>query len=444
MKGSRFTAFVAIVGSIGLIAGCSSSQPASPATSPSPSAAASPSAGPSSSQAATPTSSAKPAASRAPTAAPSTTAALAVGAAPDGRWTSLQWINPGPAFPRLKQGSSDIFQLQLYGWSHGYVAFGSDGGQGTSQRPTLVSTSSPDGVHWTPASPVSIGSAPDQIDIVQVAEGPAGLLAVGHLPEGTCGGPPVIAGLWHSTDGTTWQAVPLPKDMTRGHVETLDGGSAGYIATGKRSDGTPGIWLSLNATTWKSLPRPKPPTGTLVVNGAVSFADGLVVAGAVVGPEGCGGGSSIHPAVWWSLDGSSWTREPLPKASTALSASLRIEKLSDDELVAVDNSGDAPKAWVSTDGRQWTAIAAPTDEALYGTFGDGRRAVVAVAGPNDIGPLTYMTIGDQLEVAPMAQTGDGPADAVDSLPWISAVGPTGVIALMSDGSQLRLGLPSGS
>jgi hypothetical protein len=442
MKGSRFTAFVAIVGSIGLIAGCSSSQSPSPAVSgsPSESAAASPSASSSSSLAPTPTPSAAPSASP----APSATAVSAVAAAPDGQWTSLGWLNPGPAFPRLKQGSSEIFQLQLYGWSHGYVAFGSDGGQGTSQRPTLVSTSSPDGVHWAAPSAVNIGNAPDQIDIVQVAEGPTGLLAVGHFPADTCGGPPVIAGLWHSTDGTSWQAVALPDSMTHGHVETLDGGSAGYIATGDRTDGTPGIWLSLNATTWKQLPRPKPASGILVVNGAVSFSGGLVVAGAVVGPEGCGGGSSIHPAVWWSVDGSSWTREPLPKASTALSASLTIEKMSDDELVAIDNSGDSPKAWISSDGRQWTAIAAPTDEALYGTFTDGRRSIYAMAGPDDLGPLTYSTVDDQLHVAPLAQTGDGPSQTADSASWISAVGPSGIVALTSDGSELRLGLPSGS
>ena len=286
---------------------------------------------------------------------------------------------------------------------------------------------------------------PDHVDIGQVAEGPAGLLAVGRYPADTCGGPPVVAGLWHSTDGTTWRAVALPRNMVRGHVETIDGGSAGYIATGKQSDQkTGGIWLSEDATSWRALALPKPPSGTLVVNGATSFAGGLVVAGAVVGPEGCGGGSSIHPTVWWSADGSSWAREPLPGASTDANASVSIRRLNDNEIVAVVQAGDTPDAWVSTDGRTWSPVPSPATDALYATVSDGRRSIVVTPPTDNPGQLTLQTVGDQLDVAVISQTGEGPIQTDDSSPTMEAVGPTGIVVVSVDASHLWLGVPSGS
>jgi hypothetical protein len=181
-----------------------------------------------------------------------------------------------------------------------------------------------------------------------------------------------------------------------------------------------------------------------VVNGATSFARGLVVAGAVLGPEGCGGASSIHPAVWWSADGSSWTRESLPGASTAAGASLWIHRLNDDEIVAISQVGDTPDAWISADGQTWSAVASPTIEALFGTLTDNRRSIVVVAPSDNPGALAFKTVGDRLDVAPLPQTGDGPVQTADSIPTIEAVGPTGLVVVSVDGSHLWLGVPSGS
>ena len=348
MKDIKLSTVVVAFGIVGLIGGCTSSSLASPSASPAsqPSAGpvvASPSIGPSAKPTATP--------------APSASAPPEIGLAPAGRWTSVRWIDAGRGFPQLATKPSELYSMNVYGWSGGYVAFASDGGQGTdpARPPTLVSSSSLDGLHWSAAGNIDVSGFPDQVDIAQIVEGPSGLLAVGRFPADTCGGPPVVAGLWRSTDGTTWRAVPLPRNMVRGHVESIDGGSAGYIATGKQSDQkTAGIWLSQDGTTWRALANPKPSSGTLVVNGATSFAGGLVIAGAVLGEDGCGGPGSIHPAVWWSADGSSWTRETLPQAATAGDASLSIHRLNDHEIVAVSQTGDTPDAWVSADGKTWT------------------------------------------------------------------------------------------
>ena len=183
----------------------------------------------------------------------------AIGVAPEGRWTQVQWIDAGHGLPALTTAPSEAFQLSLYGWTNGYVAFGSDGGanSGTNRKPTLTSTSSADGVTWTTPLPIDLGGAPDEVTIEQVVEGPAGLVAVGRYPADTCGGPPVVAGLWHSADGEAWSPLAMTKDMTRGHVETVDGGAAGYIATGKQRDGkSPGLWLTTDAASWHPLPFP--------------------------------------------------------------------------------------------------------------------------------------------------------------------------------------------
>jgi hypothetical protein len=434
MKDLKLSTVVVAIGVAGWIGGCSSTQLASPSTSPAtqPSASpviASPSIGPSATPAATPV--------------PSASAPPEIGLAPEGRWTSIRWIDAAGGFPRLATAPSDLFDMNVYGWSGGYVAFASDGGQGTdpARPPTLVSSSSVDGLHWSAASKIDVSGFPDQVDIAQVVEGPSGLLGVGRFPADTCGGPPVVAGLWHSTDGTTWRPIALPRNMVRGHVETIDGGSAGYIATGKQSDQkTAGIWLSLNGTTWRALANPKPSSGTLVVNDATSFNGGLVVAGAVIGEEGCGGPASIHPAVWWSADGSSWTRESLPNPTAA---SLTVHRLNDDTIVAVSQAGDTPDAWISTDGKTWTLTPKPTIEALFGTLSDGRRSIAVLAPSGDQGgPPSFQTIGDQLDLAPLSQSGDGPVQTADSTPTVTAVGPTGLVVVSVDGSQLWLGVPS--
>jgi hypothetical protein len=181
-----------------------------------------------------------------------------------------------------------------------------------------------------------------------------------------------------------------------------------------------------------------------VVNGATSFAGGFVVAGAVLGPEGCGGASSIHPAVWWSADGSSWTREALPGTSATDDTSLSIHRLNDDTVVAALQAGDTPDAWISTDGRTWRAVRTPTFTSVYGTITDSRRSLVVEAPVENPGQLVLKTIGEELDLATLPQTGDGPILTAESVLMVEAVGPTGIVVVSVDGSHLWLGVPSAS
>ena len=114
------------------------------------------------------------------------------------------------------------------------------------------------------------------------------------------------------------------------------------------------------------------------------------------------------------------------------------------DVVAVDFTRDRPKAWVSSDGQTWTPIATPTDDALYGTVSNGKHTVAVIAPDSDEGPLTFETVGDQLDVAPLTQSGDGPQVTPDTESFITAVGPTGLLVLTTDGSHIWLGVPSAS
>jgi hypothetical protein len=47
-------------------------------------------------------------------------------------------------------------------------------------------------------------------------------------------------------------------------------------------------------------------------------------------------------------------------------------------------------------------------------------------------------------VAALVETGDGPVQTADPIATITAVGPTGIVVVTVDGSNLWLGVPSDS
>jgi hypothetical protein len=317
-------------------------------------------------------------------------------------------------------------------------------GQGSSEPFAIAVASSSDGLRWSTARTLDVKGLDGGIEIAGLVQGPAGLLMIGRPFGDTCGGPPIVSALWSSTDGTAWRRVSWPKAFGSNRVQTLDAGSAGYIATGLLTDGqTPGIWLSNDGVTWRSAPLPRISSGRLVVNGATSFAGGFVVAGAVLGPEGCGGATSLHPSVWWSMDGARWTREALAGAASSSDASMTIRRLSDRSLVAVETYGAAgERAWRSADGRTWAPTGSPPTVIEYGLEIDGRHAAALVAPESGSGPPAILGFDDALTVTTLTQTGDGPVASPDELGWTFAVGPTGILVASYDGGTLWLGVPS--
>ncbi|HEX3427645.1 MAG TPA: hypothetical protein VHS36_02470 [Candidatus Limnocylindrales bacterium] len=324
------------------------------------------------------------------------------------------------------------------------MAVGMSGGNlGDGQSPLAFSVaSSSDGIRWAAARPLDSRGLDPSIQVAGLVQGPTGLLLVGRPAGNTCGGPPTVAALWSSRDGLTWRRVAWPRVFGSNRVQTLDAGSAGDIATGLRTDGrTPAIWLSTDGVAWRSAPLPQISAGRLVVTGATSFAGGLVVAGAVIGPEGCGGASSIHPSIWWSADGASWTREPLTGASNGNDAAMSIVRITDRALVAIERSASpGDRAWLSDDGRTWTRIAAPSTIVEFRLVTDGRHAVAVVRLEGASAPAV-IAFHETGSTSTLAETGDRPDPSADGSQWSFAVGPTGILMVRENGGTVWLGHP---
>jgi hypothetical protein len=230
--------------------------------------------------------------------------------------------------------------------------------------------------------------------------------------------------------------------MAAAGISSLNGGPSGFIATGRRSDDTPVVWLSADGASWRPASLPRVTKGKLVVDGGYSVPGGLVLAGAIVGPPGCGGISEIHPAVWWSADGSGWTRETLANASSASDATLWVRRLANGGLIAVEEAGNGPnRDWVTSDGRSWQAATPASDNLPFGLITDGRHAVVPLEPEDNSGPFTVTGVADGLAATALTQSGATPTEDDATPSWIFAVGPTGLLAVTPTGTSVRIGIP---
>ena len=354
--------------------------------------------------------------------------------------------------PPMPATDPETFEVHVFGWSRGFVAFGSDGGPGigSTAPATLAATSSADGLSWTAPRGIALTGLDDRIDIVKVVEGPAGLVAVGQVPQGTCGGPSTVGALWTSTDGHAWHRVALPKAFSAVQVDMLDAGSAGYIASNPTYDNTaPVVWLSQDGRTWRSTPLSRSTFGKVIVDGTTSFAGGYVLAGAVVGEGGCGGPALVTPSIWWSADGDAWSRSPLSGATPKDNAYMTVSRISDHAVVANARTYDAAtdsmshQVWLTGDGRHWAPVAAPSTLNDNRILTDGARGMIVLEPVDNVGPPTLAAVGDDLAVTILRQTGPGPLADESIVGWTSALGPTGIVTLTADKGHLWLGVPAG-
>jgi hypothetical protein len=336
-------------------------------------------------------------------------------------------------------------EVTVRGWSGGFVAFeqspGSDN-DGNDLPVRIRASFSPDGLRWSTPTALETGFK-GSIAIASVVDGPAGLLALAYPYGDTCGGPPSVVAMWTSPDGRAWERVAMPPGFATSQIATISGGPAGYIAFGTRDDGTAGIWTSAAGRAWRSRPLPTVSSGTLALDGAVAFGDGFVLAGSVLGEEGCGGAAHIQGASWFSDDGSSWTRINLPGSSVDRPAAYRILTLMGRLLIVEEPPTDSEslRTWMSTDGRSWTPVAKVAQDLLWGSISDGFHAVRAITPEEGIGAPRWIGYDENGAAVSLRSDGDEPLLAVDGPGWDYAVGPTGVLATLSDGSASRLGMP---
>lgn len=205
---------------------------------------------------------------------------------------------------------------------------------------------SEDGLHWrtVETGPQLIGQ---MIDVVATADG---LYAVGGVPGADS------AGVWHSTDGETWQRTG--PDFEHAFLWAIAEGGPGLVAVGWRRtpDPSAAVWTSADGSEWTLSPDPEgfalhEATDVLVAD------DGTLV---MIGSSLSGDGG----VMWFSPDGLSWTRAEVTDGLVGRYA--RTATRTPAGLVAVGGGEDMlARAWLSTDGRSWEPLGDPLGEAYF-------------------------------------------------------------------------------
>ena len=228
--------------------------------------------------------------------------------------------------------------------------------------PPVVAWTSTDGRSWTHATTLPA-------DALSSPNGSAPLVAVG--PDGLVVATSGLGARYAtSSDGSDWTLAPpnaFPADFA---LDDLKGTSTGYVAIG--------AWVRSGSTRaaalWSSDGRAWPKTPTLLPasasgSGSPAFSNAVTL---MVGDEGMiavGIGDTWGAVLWWrSLDGRHWdparTFPPLGPTTCkdATCGLVPNGTLVGDghQLVAVRGGSDAA-AYVSTDGRRWTALALSGD-----------------------------------------------------------------------------------
>jgi len=155
-----------------------------------------------------------------------------------------------------------------------------------------------------------------------------------------------------------------------------------------------------------------------------------------------GGISEIHPAVWWSADGTAWTREALSRAPSGSDVTLWVKLLANGGLIAIEESGDGPmQAWLTSDGKTWQATTPASNHLPFSVITDGQHAVAPQEPEDNSGPFQVIGVADDLAATTLTQSGATPTEDDVTPSWIFAVGPTGLVAVTPTGTSVRVGLP---
>ncbi len=290
-------------------------------------------------------------------------------------------------------------------------------------------------VAWTDTADGSAEGA----DLTAIVHGPAGYVAIGSLamPDET-GGIMFVGYVWRSIDGFSWRrdAIPGPRGAHRLESIAVLGGRYLIVGHGEPGDANPRsqgsvAWTSDDGMTWSG-PRRFGAQGD-VVAAVGAGPDGFVATGSRfldvervgaglvwTSPDGVSwstatelpgattampktiawsgdqwlvggeGGTGIGRAmIWWSVDARTWTlASELPEASGSSVSSIAAGA---DRAIAVLQGSPAGLGWSSTDGRRWSAIAAPAKgERWFGVTAAG-AGFVAVGRTGDEGEQPMVT-----------------------------------------------------
>jgi hypothetical protein len=220
--------------------------------------------------------------------------------------------------------------------------------------------------------------------LVDVIEGPAGLVAVGYAFPGW------HATAWTTTDNQHWtrRVVDEAEDT---FLLAVTATHDGYVAVG-RAASQAAVWTSPDGVSWNRATKGPPPEAGLETPLTAVAADdgGLVAGGWAASPT-----SPATPRLWRSPDGTSWELaafDPGNGVDTGPDAEQHVTSVAHGSggWVAVGTIGPewgplGSAVWTSGDGRVWTRA---RDSDLYGT---GQMASVTPA------PSGFLAVGSDLD-----------------------------------------------
>lgn len=274
---------------------------------------------------------------------------------------------------------------------------------------------STDGQDWTvfPAAPMQAGPVFAFLNAVVPTD--SGFIAAGQADSAS-------AAVWASTDGREWSLVHEHPGVNSA-IGDLSASTAGLIAVGHTSREVPrpewapdpievrsaGVWLSSDGTSWRHVSGDADlfgPTSTetpdAVANwqatAAVADGDVLAVAGQVA--YGLDGHVADEAAVvWFSGDGGrSWTRTEDPDLFGR--AEINDVDLVSNHVVAVGRKdGVGAAAWASPDGINWQQLTLDDE-----TFGSRSTIHDLLVREDDL-----IAVGDSAGAAVWTKTREQPA-----------------------------------
>ncbi len=212
---------------------------------------------------------------------------------PDFHRSAAVWITADGV--HWEEVQSEAFSPELDVWLLGVAA----GGPGFVAVGTITTTDpdtqrqTPDGAVWVSANGLDWERVDDESGVFEGKTiGSVELTTLGLF---AAGGPePTV---WHSHNGTTWQAASLPIGQGHDHVAELFIVEANGNIFAVASQGG-GAWTSSDGATWTAVSIYRQ-TPTIIHDVAVS--DGTLIA---VGSDRDWEGE--HPAVWTSVDALTW------------------------------------------------------------------------------------------------------------------------------------------
>ncbi len=374
-----------------------------------------------------------------------------------GEWKGLTWVEGPQVFACDQDTEFCGGGVSLFGFSGGYLAFDSvDPENPTALGPTAKV--SKDGVNWRKGNVLNVGGPDAGKEVVQVSEGPKGLLAVARTGErGLCGTYPIwIQGLWTSANGLSWNPLNPATAFGGGAVYDVAAGPSGYFAAGVAADGvTSAAWLSADGRSWRRAALPDELLKVAAVDSPASFAGGFELAAEEF--KGCGALPLQTNSLWWSQDGTEWAPSDFPAATASLAVATTVYRVAPGRILAVaSRTANAGKTfstayWTSVDGKSWKSVTGP---ALPGDMRDvfsyaGRSLLISWydSDPENPKPPIVVAVTSDGRLVALKQQGEAPQILPESgggVGWVAtpnvAFGPAGL--LVTDGLSVWFGVPT--